>query len=48
MSDVEDYAEEIKRIQLRLEKETNSRKKDDQEIIDVLNEVCFKMSKNFA
>ena len=48
MSEVADFAEELKRISLRLNKEVESRKKDDQEIIDVLNEVCFKMSKNFS
>lgn len=48
MSEVEDFAEDLKRITMRLSKETESRKRDDQEIIDVLNEVCFKMSKNFA
>jgi hypothetical protein len=48
MNEVEDFAEELKKIQVRLEKETDARKRDDQEIIDVLNEVCFKMCKNFA
>lgn len=47
MNEVQDFALELNSICERLAVEQNTRKADDQEIIDVLNEVCFKMCKSF-
>ena len=44
MGEVSDFAEPLNEIAVRLEAEQSERKRDDQEIIDLLNEVCFKMS----
>ena len=44
MGDVADFAEPLNEIAARLGSEQVERKKDDQEIIDLLNDVCFKMS----
>uniref|UniRef100_A0A7S3MKY7 Uncharacterized protein n=1 Tax=Favella ehrenbergii TaxID=182087 RepID=A0A7S3MKY7_9SPIT len=44
MGEVADFAESINEITARLSTEQNERKHDDQEIIDLLNDVCFKMS----
>ena len=44
MGKVADFAEPLNEIAVRLEAEQSERKRDDQEIIDLLNEVCFKMS----
>ena len=44
MGDVADFAEPLNEIAGRLATEQVERKKDDQEIIDLLNDVCFKMS----
>ena len=44
MGEVSDFAEPLNEIAIRLEAEQSERKRDDQEIIDLLNEVCFKMS----
>jgi len=47
MDELKDFADEITTISDRLRKEEESRKSDDQDIIDVLNEVCYKMSVKF-
>ena len=44
MGEVADFAEPLNEIAIRLEAEQSERKRDDQEIIDLLNDVCFKMS----
>ena len=44
MGEVADFAEPLNEISTRLTVEQAERKKDDQEIIDMLNDVCFKMS----
>ena len=44
MGEVADFAEPLNEISTRLHTEQAERKKDDQEIIDMLNDVCFKMS----
>ena len=44
MGEVADFAESLNEITARLSTEQNERKRDDQEIIDLLNDVCFKMS----
>ena len=47
MGEVADFAESLNEISIRLQTEQVERKKDDQEIIDLLNDVCFKMSQKF-
>ena len=44
MGNTSDFAEPINEIMARLATEQTERKRDDQEIIDLLNDVCFKMS----
>ena len=44
MGDVADFAEPLNEIATRLASEQVERKKDDQEIIDLINDVCLKMS----
>ncbi len=44
MGDVADFAEPLNEIATRLASEQIERKKDDQEIIDLINDVCLKMS----
>ena len=44
MGEVADFAESLNEITARLSTEQSERKRDDQEIIDLLNDVCFKMS----
>ena len=46
MGQVSDFAEQLNELALRLANEQNDRKKDDQEIIDLLNDVCYKMYVN--
>lgn len=48
IASVSDFAEQLNDITERLHKEQSDRKKDDQEIIDLLNEVCTKMHKRFT
>ena len=43
MGQVSDFAEQLNELALRLASEQDLRKKDDQEIIDLLNDVCYKM-----
>ena len=47
LADVSDFAEPLNNLTERLESEQVERKKDDQEIIDLLNDVCTKMHKKF-
>ena len=47
MGEVSDFAEAINNLTFRLENEKTERKKDDQEIIDLLNSVCAKIFKKF-
>ena len=47
MGEVADFAEPLNEIAIRLQSEQGERKRDDQEIIDLLNDVCFKMSQKF-
>lgn len=47
MGEVADFAEPLNEIAIRLRTEQVERKRDDQEIIDLLNDVCFKMSQKF-
>ena len=47
MGEVADFAEPLNEISIRLQTEQGERKRDDQEIIDLLNDVCFKMSQKF-
>ena len=44
MGEVADFAEALNEITTRLAIEQRERKHDDQEIIDLINEVCYKMS----
>ena len=47
MGEVSDFAEPLNDIAERLTVEQSERKKDDQEIIDLLNNVCTKMYSRF-
>ena len=47
MDEMKDFADEINKIGMSLKLEEQTRKNDDQDIIDVLNDVCFKMSLKF-
>lgn len=47
MDQINDFSEELQRIQARLVSAEATRKSDDQDIIDVLNDVCYKMSIKF-
>ena len=47
MGEVSDFAEPLNDIAERLTVEQSERKKDDQEIIDLLNNVCTKMYTRF-
>ena len=47
MGEVADFAETLNEIAARLQLEQSERKRDDQEIIDLLNDICFKMSQKF-
>ena len=42
-----DFADELSQIRDRLAQEETTRKADDQDIIDFLNDVCYKMSLKF-
>ena len=48
MAQVSDFAEQLNELNDRLQMEQVERKKDDQEIIDLLNNVCTKMHKKFT
>ena len=47
MDDLNDFARDLNTIQIRLSEENSKRKQDDQDIIDLLNDVCYKMSLKF-
>jgi len=47
MGEVADFAEALNEIAARLSMEQIERKRDDQEIIDLLNDVCYKMYQKF-
>jgi hypothetical protein len=47
MDELKDFAEELAVISDRLRDEQEKRKDDDQDVIDVLNDVCYKMSVKF-
>ena len=47
MDDLNDFARDLNTIQMRLSEENSKRKQDDQDIIDSLNDVCYKMSLKF-
>ena len=47
MGEVADFAEPLNQIAERLTIEQIERKRDDQEIIDLLNDVCYKMYQKF-
>ena len=47
MDDLNDFARDLNTIQMRLSEENSKRKQDDQDIIDLLNDVCYKMSLKF-
>lgn len=47
MDEIEDFADELQLIAVGLGREEETRKQDDQDIIDVLNDVCYKMSMKF-
>ena len=48
MVQVADFAELLNELADRLQAEQAERKKDDQEIIDLLNDLCIKMHKRFS
>lgn len=47
MDELKDFADELAVISDRLRDEQEKRKDDDQDVIDVLNDVCYKMSVKF-
>ena len=47
MDEIRDFAEELHDLSDRLYKEEQTRQSDDQDIIDLLNDVCYKMSMKF-
>jgi len=47
MDEIGDFADELQLIAVGLGREEETRKQDDQDIIDVLNDVCYKMSMKF-
>ena len=47
MDEMRDFAEELHDLSDRLYKEEQTRQSDDQDIIDLLNDVCYKMSMKF-
>jgi hypothetical protein len=47
LEEIKDFSQDLRELSLRLLVAESTRKNDDQEIIDVLNDVCFKMSKKF-
>ncbi len=47
MDELKDFQSELNSIGERLRQAAETRKSDDQDIIDVLNYVCYKMSVKF-